>query len=651
MNLKICILSFTLILLFRVNAQTRKGYELNKTTRDEIEMISYEKDSTTKAVVLEEKGHFSVDKENNYNFRRDIYKRIKFFDKSEIDRATITIDLYKNEYVKYIKAISYTNEEGNVKKIYLTKDKIYKKKNTDLWTEMSFTLPNVKDGSVIEYSYSVFSPYRHSIDDWYFQSSIPKIKSDFTALIPGNWKYNIRINGFQKLDREESNIKRLCLEIPGIKTGDCLDLKFGMDSVPAFKKEDYMLASKNYMSRLIFELESYTHIDGRVNDYVTTWEDADRTLKKYFLDNQTSKKNYFRKKLPQEIFSIEDKLVKVKAIFKHLQNTLTWNEKHRSTKLRVKESYESKTGSVDALNLILFNTLKAVDIDAHIIALSTRKNGMVTKLHPTTDDFNYFIVKTTVNGEDYLLDISNKNLLFGELPFKTLNGEGRLLDFKKGGEWQTVSPKYYSSTSKKVIFKFDEELNPFGSIQESYKGYFALNKRTKLSKIGDEKLWEEIEETYPDLEIDSLKFNTKDPKDFKINYNFNVPDSEIEKSSTKFKINPFVIDRITKNPFKLKERNYPVNFGYKWSKSYFIDIKTPQGYTLTKYPENTAVSLPNKGGRLLLNSKKTADGLTIYFKYSLNKEAYHSLEYEYLKEYFNKIIKAEEAFIHYTKQE
>ena len=44
------------------------------------------------------------------------------------------------------------------------------------------------------------------MDDWLFQSDIPKVKSDFTASILGNWKYNIRVIGFLPLTTNQFNV-------------------------------------------------------------------------------------------------------------------------------------------------------------------------------------------------------------------------------------------------------------------------------------------------------------------------------------------------------------------------------------------------------------------------------------------------------------
>ncbi len=640
------ILFFSFFLFYNVSAQNKDSFKLNKATIDELKMVVYKKDSIAKAVILEEKGHIYVDHKNDYNFRKNIYRRIKIFDQTEFDQATINIDLYDKEKIKYIQAVSYNYEDNKMYKINLTKDKIYRKKVSEKWTEVSFTLPNIQKGSVIEYTYSIISPYS-KLDDWIFQSDIPKVKSDFSFSIPGNYHYNIRFQSYQPLARKESSIKKDCLEMDGAKSGSCAESKFGMDHIPAFKKEKYMLAERNYKSKLTFELISYKDIYGYITKYTKTWKDADKTLKKNFFDNQTSKKNYFKKKLPKELLLINNKLEKAKRIYKHLQNRLTWNNKYWTPeKLRVKNIYDNKIGAVDGLNITLFNALKAANIETNLVVLSTRNNRVLTKIFPSVSEFNYIVVKASINDKSYFLDITDKDLLFGEIPFRTLNGEGRVLDFKKGGYWESINPKRTSYNNKQILLKFDNNLNITGKIKEIDRGYFALKKRKEINLQTEEEYLNSLEDRYPYLEIDNFKSNIKESGKLETTYDIIIND--IDNNNT-IKLNPFIIDRITTNPFTLKKRNYPVDFGFKQSKTYVINIETPKGYKLLKYPKSFASSLPNNGGKLLVNSSIKENKLTIYFKFFSNKISYNNIEYQYLKELYNIIIKTQNSYLEYKK--
>ncbi|MFY7672016.1 hypothetical protein ACOSP6_13095 [Tenacibaculum sp. MEBiC06402] len=641
------ILLILMISSFSIYSQRNtKTPKLGQVKDAELKMGYYDKDSTAGALVLEEKGYSYVDDKNNYDFRRDIYRRIKIFNKSEFNRTTIEVDLYQKEQIKYIEAVTYNLEDGKRTKIFLLDKQIFKKQPYENWTQVSFTLPNIKEGSVIEYRYSIFSPYSQ-IDDWKFQWNIPKLKSDFISSFPGNWKYNIRIRSAQKLDRNKSYIKRDCISIGGLGQGDCSVMEYGMDNIPAFKKEDFMVSEENFKAKLIFEPISFTQTNGVVTRYTKTWKDADETMRKNFLDAQTSKKGYFRKKLPQNLFSITSESERAEAIYNHIQEKLSWNKKFRTKTIRVKEIYQKNTGGVDGINLVLYNALQAAGIESYVVALSTRNNGILTKLHPSIKKFNYYLVKVITDGKTHFLDATDKNFIFGEFPFECLNGEVRVFDFKKGSYWELLKPNYRSSIRNNISLKFNEDGEMVGDIITTDKGYNALIKRKALKVKSEEEFLEEFETENPLIEVEEFEV-ISDKKDvFKTSYNISIPDFTLENSN--IKLNPFIIERTTKNPFKLKERNYPVDFGYAWSESFSIRVAIPDGYTISKVPENKALSLPGKGGKLIYRINKTDKEVIIFMKYSLNRAIYTNIEYHYLKEYFKNIIKVQDSYIELKK--
>ncbi|CAM1344744.1 DUF3857 domain-containing protein [Tenacibaculum amylolyticum] len=642
----IVVITFTITKVFaQKNGKTPK---LGQTTQEELKMAVYSKDSTANAVVLEEIGYTFVDKKNDYDFRTDIYKRVKIFNNNGYDQATIKIPLYKKERVKYIKAVTYNIENNNETKVFLLDSQVFTKSISENWKEVSFTLPNIKDGSVIEYRYSVISPYT-SLDDWKFQTNIPKIKSDYTASIPGNWRYNIVLRSNRKLDRNESYKKRGCLYIGGIGEGDCAVVSYGMDHIPAFKSEDFMLSEENFKSKIIFELVSFTNTNGVTTKYTKTWKDADKTLKNNFFDQQTSKKSYFKKKLPQEILSITPQLEKAKEIYKHIQNKLSWNHKYWSReKIRVKQVYENNSGAVDGINLVLYNAMQAAGIESYLVTLSTRNNGQITKLHPSVSAFNYVLVKVILDGETYFLDATDKQLFFGEIPFKCLNGKARVIDFKKGSYWELLKPKFYSSERNNITLAFNEDGILSGNIISAKKGYPSLRTRRKLETKSTEEYLESFESNHPDLEVSHFEVISNTSEALKTSYQVEVPDFNMEGDI--IKINPFVFDKYDKNPFKLKERNYPVDFGYAWANSYFITLKIPDGYIVSKTPENATLSLPEKSARLMFRVNKTDKEIKIYMKFNFKKAIYTNVEYHYLKEFFKKIIELQDTFIELKKK-
>ena len=639
-----------LLLQSTVFAQKHKSTTIGKIDKEELEMKFYDQDTLADALVLYEHANVYIDEDHDYKFRTDYYYRIKIFNKEAYDKANISVSFYNKETVFAVKAVTYNLKGETINKTWLKEDAIFTTKETEYWNETKFTLPNLKEGCVIEYVYSVLSPYS-GFDDWYFQSDIPKLKSDYTAAILGNYKYNIRLVGSKPLDKKDISKTEDCIHVPGMNSGSCINYTFGMESIPAFKEEDYMLSKKNYLSRLILDQLSYTDVYGAVKKYTKTWEDADKTLKRLFLDNQTSKENFFKKNLPEEILNIENELDKAKAIYKYVQNKMFWNGKYWTQgKLKVKNTFEEGTGSVDAINLVLHNSLNAAGIENYLVASSTRNNGLPTKLYPITKDFNYITIKAVIGDNSYFLDATDKKLAFGQIPFKCLNGDGRVLDFENGGYWEPIKTKSSSIISVQSELDFNELNELEGELRITQSGYHALDERKKLNGMSDDEYLDDFETKNPNILVDDFETSNEQELEKPLEQKFTITLDHSYDNSKTIRINPFFFNKISKNPFKLNERTYDVDYGYPRTYLYTVKINIPPDtYTVTNLPEKKGIALPNSGGNFMLNVSESDNSIMITIRLYIMKKTFSAAEYAYLKEFYNQIIKAEQSYIQLEK--
>ena len=629
-------------------AQKKRATELGKVTIAELQMTSYVKDSTANALVLEANAYTYLSEKHNLDFKTDYYHRIKLFNKKSFDKATIEIQLYSEQKSDDIEAYSYHLQNGEIKKTKLEKSQVFKKDVNEKWKEVVFTIPDLKEGTVIEYKYSVISPYSF-IDDWYFQSDIPKLKSDYTFSYLGNYKYNARLVGFLKLDRNVVEVKKRCVTVPGIGKGDCAFLSYGVDNVPAFKEEDYMLSKENFNSKIVLDLISITRTDGAIKKYTQTWKDADKSLKKNYLDGQTNKKKFFEKRLPDSLLTNTDPLKKAEGIFKFIQRRFTWNKKNWTLKrINVRETFDKRNGGVDVINLSLYNSLQAAGIESYIMMIATRRKGLPTKLYPVTNDFNYIIVKAVLNGKSYFLDATDKFMSFGQIPMRCLNGEGRVLDFNKGSYWERIKPVLNSNAKIWVQLNFNNENELTGKINVQKKGYLASNNRKLLSSKSEEDYLGDLESKMIDYEIDDYAVSNKYDMKKAFSESFTLTPDEAIFDNNIVRINPFFYFRIT-NPFKLEERKYPVDFGYPRTYTYTVNMDIPKGYKVVSSPQEKAIRLPNKGGSFVLRSIVNDQKITLNYRYQIKKKIFSSQEYFYLKEFFNQISKIHNSHIEFQK--
>ena len=106
---------------------------------------------------------------------------------------------------------------------------------------------------------------------------------------------------------------------------------------------------------------------------------------------------------------------------------------------------------------------------------------------------------------------------------------------------------------------------------------------------------------------------------------------------------------MSSNPFKLKERLYPVDFGYKRSVTQRINIEVPEGYEVTSLPVETIIKLPNNGGSFVYKIQHVNNTIKIYSKRLISKKIYNPEEYNNLKDFFKQIIFTENSVIVFEK--
>ena len=138
--------------------------------------------------------------------RIKIYKKegYKWADQSQ----KYYIDGSSKENMRFSDAVTYNLVNGKIEKTKLKSDGDFDEKINKYWGRKKITLPNVKEGSIIEFEYTLQSPNVSTIDEWYFQEEIPVNYAEYTTKIPEYFNYNTRFKGFVTPKIESSSIRK-----------------------------------------------------------------------------------------------------------------------------------------------------------------------------------------------------------------------------------------------------------------------------------------------------------------------------------------------------------------------------------------------------------------------------------------------------------
>jgi len=142
------------------------------------------------------------------------------------------------------------------------------------------------------------------------------------------------------------------------------------------------------------------------------------------------------------------------------------------------------------------------------------------------------------------------------------------MDFENGSYWENINANDFSSINHRVhLSSFEDDIFT-GYIESKFTGYKANNLKRNYNEnplsYKDRKI-----DTYTNIEI--KEHNVIDFNKTQINFDEKLKITlEPETIGNKIYLNPFILKFFEENPFKLQERTYPIDFGYKDTYSYVM---------------------------------------------------------------------------------
>jgi hypothetical protein len=608
-------------------------------TMEDLNMTIYDKDSSAAAVYLFDfgKNYVSANAVNLIlNFERHF--RVKVLKKDALEPggpADIRIPLYKGvteeEKVLSLKAITYNLENGAIVETKLSKDGIFKENHSKNTIIQSFTLPNVKVGSIIEVTYTVSSVFLSNFEDWQFQHDIPVRHSEFWALIPDFFFFNKYQQGY---------IPVTDYEVKGQNSADfqVQAHHWKIKDVPAFKEEPFMTCEDDYVSKINFALSQVSWPGRPVQNYMKSWPVINNGL----LEDEdfggiVTGSNFLKKTAEELTAGMTDPKQKVTAIYDYVKANITYNGVNDFSPDNLRTVLDKKKGTAADINFLLASMLEKINVPVEMVLLSTRDHGFIREQYPNLYQFNYVICSAKIGDKTMLLDATDRYLPMNLIPEKCLNGQGLVISKVNHG-WIDLSSKTKTRKVVNAEFAMDAEASLKGTLTFSYDGYQGESVRTKYFKQGEQDF---IKDFFNDKSwtVDKTEFlNVKD---------VNLPmkqihDLKIDEHATTagdiIYLNPFVATQMKENIFKSEKREYPVDFGSLSEHTYMAKFTIPEGFTFDEIPKPRVIMLPGNAARYTYNMTVNGNVITAVSLLQINKSLFVQTEYPDLREFYNQII-------------
>lgn len=640
-------LSFILILVSLYCTAQQDPFPFGNVTVNDLN-AKCSNDTSASVLILREFGRSEIDNGNDHNLIFTYHVKLKILKKAGLDQANVEIVLDRrkelSEKLISVNASAFNIENDRVQETKLAMKNVFTTTH-DGYDLKKFTIPNVRVGTVIEYEYQLESPFFSlNFRPWIFQGDFPKLSSEYWAIIPANYRYNIALRGLLSLSKNENEVLDDYFTPGGGRVADCVRYKWAMTDIPAFIEEDYMTSRRNFVSAIQFELIQVEYFDGRKDRVTKEWEDVDQELRLYdkFGVQLRRGKEVAETQLLQIMRNQPDSLVRAQEVFEFVRNWFTWNDNFGFySEAGIKKAFEDKKGNVGDINLTLVAALRFAGYRADPMLLSTRRHGTPTELFPVLSEFNYVVAKLDLMGKTYLLDATDDFLPFGVIPERCLNGKGRVIPTKTASYWFDIKPadRYRRSTS--ILLKLDAAGKLTGTVSNTYMGYKAADVRAGIysSPTPNEYLTNRLKQ-FPG-EITNIKYQNLETFSKPLVEKFEVTMDLLDPgSANSFLFNPFVLGKLTTNPFKSSERIYPVDYGAPIDETDVIQIDLPADLDSEELPPNVGLALPANGGRFIYTAKKDNNVLVISSVLAISKTLFAPEEYHFLKEMYNRAINA-----------
>ncbi len=601
----------------------------------ELQSKFYPADTSAEAVVLFDVGktYYQISTTAGLQLFTERHTRIKILKKAGYDWATVRIPLIQlnnsdQERIENLRAYTYSLENGQVKKEKLEKESVFVDKKEDNWVEKRFTLPNVREGSVIEYSYVISSGFWWQLRDWTFQSAIPVAWSEYRLSIPDYFHFKLNTLGYERLAISEQG-----------KQGSDYAYHFAAQSVPAVRPEAYITTLDDYLTRIEFDLAGVQIPGAMYRDFSQNWQSLNEGLLKSESFGGALRQRGFLKETARILAAEADSTQRAVAACTWVREQMKWNgveTKYVETSL--KKAYEARTGNAADLNLMLVALLREAGAQANPVILSTRDHGRVLSWNANARKFNYVVAAARVGDRWLLFDATDRAGKPGALPRRCLNGTGWMVS-EKGADFISLASTERMARNAVLTLALDTEGTFSGKADFAHQGYAAADVRRDLLTDGHEPFTATFRKERPTWDFEKLTVTNLDKPSEPLAMNCALTLREsVQVAGGRMYFKPLLTEGETANPFRQEQRKYPVDFGAPMNEAFVGMYTLPAGYAVEELPKSASFVLPDNAGRFTYSVRATGNQLQVSSRFSINKTLFLPDEYPDLKAFFDQIV-------------
>lgn len=612
------------------------------------------------ALVLFERAVYSISKDaGGFYVTRSVHCLIKILNKDGVAAADVDVPVRFSQShavaFKKVKGTTYNVEDGKLVSQQLSTDQIKKDVVVNGVMSEKFSLPSVKEGSVIDYSYQIEEDMS-TFFSWDFQEAIPKVYSEVVVMYPrilnvGGITQSIYT--FDKFDDTKNRVADSLVPLAYSGSVEALErddvaMHWVRRNIPAYEQEPFVYNVYNYTERIDIQVSGiYTGV-GNGNIY-GTWDKATEYLYKNeeCFRSLSKREGFLRDDVARLTKGQPDELSKVKAIYAFVRDGFQctgyiglWSAN------LLDKVYERRSGSITELNILLVKMLRMADLEANAVLLSTRSHLRLVAQYPLLTRLNYCICQVKLADSTYYLDASSKNMPFGVLPADCYNGYSRVIN-NDNGEAVNLDPSLLLEKTIVAIHTTNDELNNYQLNQSLSFGWGeSIAYRSKWRKDSTEvkKFVLQCVKKMP-IESSLIDYNIKNLDEADKPLVVSI-DMKAKFSGSHIMISPCMVRRFNENPFKADTRYYPVEMPSATASSFVLYLKIPKEYKISSCPESVVYRIDDRNEyRYVIDKNTEQNTIQLRTDLLLKDARFDENKYDQLKTFFDSMIECQRQML------
>ncbi|MDX1586584.1 MAG: DUF3857 domain-containing protein [Balneolaceae bacterium] len=549
----------------------------------------------------------------------DYYVRVKVFDASAREASIVAIPYYFERDIEEVVNIRATTHTQEGEEIPLQDDSIRRININSRYNVIEFTMPQVQDGVILEYSYRVRRRYIEELPDFYLTNQAPTSLAKVAITYPGYLRYETIEENF------DGEVNRFTQEIDTSSAAKIFTVPqpdpilkeiYVARDIPPIEEEAYISSLDDYRGKLKFKLSEFGIPRQKLEN---SWNLVVAELRRNQNVLKVAAENRQAQNIGKSIGTLFDNKEAVQdSIFRYVNRTVNFSG-NKSPYSEVKDSTVLTGEPVNqaAINQTLLAMLQGAGIEAYPLLISTRQFGQINKSFPSFFQFNGQLTWSRINGKSYFMDASFPHSQPNLIPVDTYNETGLLLK-PDGYDWREITPaKSLFAIDINVNARLDRQGNLSGNIRAESSGYPAQVVRQRYSNGEPVKeiFRKAVFDGYTNANIDNLEFENYNSFEAPITFTSGF---ELEGYATSFtdglQFRPMVVGYLMSNPFNEPSRELPVTLDAPEKLDLVYEIDIPSGFTIQQGSQNRTIELPGAS----LTESYNFEGNTLRYEFHID---------------------------------